>query len=412
VPLPAVAGQLSLRVHALESLVVLETPTRSAPDLVRAIRKAPRRVCAALEEGAFEIRLRCRSNRIVARLVPRDRGYLLEVGEARGLPWSGLDGPVLLAFDPASLELGEGCPGSTPAGRAECLLARGDRAAARAALERITDGPMLGLAALRLGDLALERGEHLAAARAWGRVQGQPWQRLAAARLCEASWSCLSGARVEQLYSAEGLPQPLALDLLLHRARSLAFLGRGAEAARSLLAGDSGPSPCASAPALCRRLALNALRSQETDAMDGLLLWLETPERDRGPAAYETERAAAAAADRMGAPLFAASVLAAAAGHVPAHELGEHLLRTCELYLRAGDAVRAGVVLEFARARLGKKGLSAPRWRAVERATASRAVPPSGRARATASAQDEAGLLAAAERSAQAARTKLEGGRP
>jgi len=411
VPLPAVAG-LSLRVSALEKLVVIQTPSRSAPELARAVRRAPRSVCARIDESPFAIRLRCRSNRIVARLVPQASGYLLEISETRGLPWDGEDGPALVAFDPPSLELGEACPGSTYAGRAECLLAQGDRAGALAVLEHITEGPTLELAELRRGDLAFAAGEACAAAQAWGRVQAKPWQQLAAARLCEASWSCLNGGHVESLYATEGLPQPLARDLTLRRARTLAFLGRAGEAARSLLPESSGLGACAAAPAVCRQVTLAALRALGPDAIDGLLLWLESPERDR-PGAYEMDVAAAAAAERNGAPLFGANVLAAAAGHAPAHAIAEHLLRTSELYLAGGDRVRAGVVLEFARARAGKKGLTGPRWAAVIRGTSGRGEPSRPvHERALVNLPEDAGFIAAAGRTAQAARSLFEGGRP
>jgi hypothetical protein len=318
----------------------------------------------------------------------------------------------LVAFDPPSLGLGATCPGSTPAGRAECHLARGNRAAARAALEEITDGPTRSFAELRLGDLAFAEGDVPAAAERWSRAQGQPWERIAAARLCELSWSCVASARAESLYAIEGLPQPLARDLALRRARALAFLGRPAEGARSLVTGEPRTSPCAAAPAVCRGVARAALLAPGPEAADALLLWLEIPERDHGPDAYETEVAVAAIAEREGAPIFAASVLAAAAGHVPAHELRGHLLRTSELYIAGGDRVRAGVVLEFARARAGKKGLVGKRWAAVARAVAGRGSPsPHARPRAPSTA-DTSALLAAADRSARAARGIVEGTHP
>src|SRR4030042_4875808 len=64
--LPAVPGSLTLSVRALEARIVIHTPHRSTPALVRAIRKSPRSVCAGLDTRPFEIHLRCRSNRIMA----------------------------------------------------------------------------------------------------------------------------------------------------------------------------------------------------------------------------------------------------------------------------------------------------------------------------------------------------------
>jgi hypothetical protein len=53
---------------------------------------------------------------------------------------------------------------------------------------------------------------------------------------------------------------------------------------------------------------------------------------------------------------------------VPTRGLREHLLRTAELFVQGGDLVRAGVIVEFARARLGAGALSGPRWAHVTRA--------------------------------------------
>jgi len=409
--LPAVPGSLTLSVRALEARIVIQTPHRSTPALVLAIRKAPRSVCAGLDERPFEIHLRCRSSRIMARLLRRETGYLLQIGETRGLPWDGEDGPPLITFEPASAGLGDPCPGSTPAGRAECELAKGDHAGARAALEQVLDGPTAELAELRRGDLASAQGDVRAASRAWGRVRGQPWQRLAAARLCETSWSCLTGPNAGSIFASQDLPEPLAREMRLRHARALAFLGRATEGARSLLAA-SAMGPCAGAPSLCRRLALAALRAPGPDAIDGLLLWLEIPDRDRGPGAYEVEAAAAEVAQRNGAPLFAANILAAAVGHAPAADLEGHLLRTSELYLLAGDRVRAGVVVEFARARAGEKGLRGSRWAAVARAAAARSGASAPASGTSLHLTDDTELLAAASRSAQAARAVLEKGRP
>jgi hypothetical protein len=124
------------------------------------------------------------------------------------------------------------------------------------------------------------------------------------------------------------------------------------------------------------------------------------------------EAAAAEVAQRSGAPLFAANILAAAAGHAPAADLDGHLLRTSELYLLAGDRVRAGVVVEFARARAGKKGLRGSRWAAVARAAAARRGASAPASETSLHPGDDTELLAAASRSAQAARAVLEKGRP
>ncbi|GEJ57001.1 hypothetical protein [Anaeromyxobacter diazotrophicus] len=411
VALPVGRSAVRLRVRALESLIVLEAP-RDAAEVARAVRAAPRAVCPGLSARGSELRLTCRSRRIVARLVDRPRGALLEIWETRGLPWEGEDAPPLLPFDPPAVGLGHGCPGSTPGGRGECALARGDLDAARAALaeELIAADPAAGHAALRLGDLAYAAGDLRGAATHWARAHGQPWERAAAARLCELSAPCVGAASLAAAPSATGLPEPLARDLAFRRARALAFAGEPSQALRAL-AGDAA-SACASAPAVCQRLALLALREPGPAAVEALAVWVELPARDRGPAAYETELAAAAVAEREGAPGFAASVLAAAAARAPAAALPEHLLRTAEMYLAAGDPIRAGVVAEFARARAVRRALPGTRWAAVLRAltpaarrTASRTPPPA------APAEDVSALLAAADQATRAARA-LEGGTP
>ena len=408
VPLPVAKSAMQLSVRALESLVVIAAPHDTA-EVARALRVAPRAVCPGFTVRGGEIRLTCRSRRIVARLVERPHGALLEIRETRGLPWEGEDAPPLFPFDPPAAGLGQGCPGSTPGGRGECALARGERDAARASFaeEAVSAGPPAAHAALRLGDLAYAAGDLHGAATQWTRAHGQPWERAAAARLCEVSASCISGAGAGALSAPAGLPEPLARDLAFRRARALAFLGQPSEAVHALAAGDTALA-CASAPAICQRLILVALREPGATAMEALALWVELPSRDRGPAAYETEVAAAAVAEREGAPGFAANVLAAAAARAPAQALQEHLLRTAELYLAAGDGIRAGVVLEFARTRAGRRDLPGARWAAVIHGvtTAKRRPPAHEPAAVEASA-----LLAAADQVARAARA-LQGGTP
>jgi hypothetical protein len=251
-------------------------------------------------------------------------------------------------------------------------------------------------------------GDVRGAAARWKRVRTQPLERLAAVRLCELSSSCLSGPRAAPIYATDGLPAALAADVLLRHARALAFAGRPAEAARLIL--DRQPERlCAGGPSFCQRLVLALLHTPGASS-EALALWAELPARDRGPDAREAEVAIADLAEAAGAPIFAANVLAAGAGRVPARELQEHLLRTAGLYLAGGDRVRAGVVLEFARARAGAK-LSGERWAALARALAgqqgapprSDSVPPPERV------PDAGELIAAANRAVRAAHSAPPG---
>jgi hypothetical protein len=408
VALPDVGAPLALRVRSLERRIELSAP-RGLDRLAQAARRAPRAICPEVARAAAGVVLRCRSNRLVARLVPRAGGTLLEIGEARGLPWTGDDAPPLVPYEPVSARLGEACPGSTPGGQAECLLAQGDVAAARAVLVLDPGGAH---AELRLGDLALADGDARAAATHWARVQGAPWERVAAARMCELAAPCLGAPGSDALYAIDDLPAPVARDLLLRRARALAFAGRGLDGLRHLLlAPPDAAGACASAPATCQRIAVAALTSPAA-GVDALTLWLDLPSRSAGPSAYEAEVAAAAIAAREGAPTFAANVLAAAAAHAPATELTEHLLRTAELYLETGDRVRAGVVIEFASARGGEKALQGPRWSAVRRRLV--AAPPRlpAAARPGLDFPELPPLVADAARAARDARAVAEGERP
>jgi hypothetical protein len=218
----------------------------------------------------------------------------------------------------------------------------------------------------------------------------------------------------DSLYSPAGLPQTVGRELLLRKARALALLGSPVAAARALLTEEPGVSACAGAPALCQGLALAALTAPGPAELDALLLWLELPDRGRGAVAYEAESAVASVAERLGAPLFGANVLAAAAGRVPPHALGEHLLRTAELYVAGGDPVRAGVVVAFARQRAGRRGLSGARWAAVQHALSTSGQRQQERSQPPATTPD-AGLrelLTAADASLQAARQLTQGDRP
>lgn len=401
--LPPTDRPLKLKVRSLEALIEIEAPL-SAAAVARAAETSPRAVCPRVEKKASAVILHCRSNRIVAHLQRRKNGYLLEVSEARGLPWDGEDGPPLIAFDPRALGDAKACPGSTPASGAECKLAAGDQVGAAAAFAGIVGEPEASWAALRLGDLALAAGDVRTADTRWTDVKEEPWKKLAAVRVCELSWRCLGDPGSDALYATTNLPPPLARDVLLHRARALAFAGRPAAAARLLLEAPQGAGACRAALVFCQHLSLTAMRAPGEDRTDGLALWMELPTHG---GEIDADVTAAALAEEIGAPLFAANVLAAAAGRVPASALREHLLKTAELYLAGKDPIRAGVVLDFARTRAGGRAAAGPRWAALARAVrkasaASRSTDPENNGIAGAEHADE--LLVRARSAVQAAR--------
>jgi hypothetical protein len=404
VALPAVRGPVELEVHALERLLVIEAP-RGARRIAAAIGKGARYVCAEVEVDGAEVRLHCRSARIVARIALHRRASVLEVAAVHALPWMGPDAPPFVPFDPKASGLDDACPGSTASGRAECLFAQGDFEGARAALRTIVEGPPRAHASLRLGDLDFLAGDLHAAARAWGEVRGAPWERLAAIRLRELSPAPLSTAEYQSLYSTDGLPGPLAREVTLRKARGLAFDGRLSDAVKLLK-----PADCDGVP-VCLDILTLAMRDPGPASIEALAVWAELADRGSGRAAFAAESAAADVAAREGAPAFAANVLAGAVPRVSAPALIGHLLRTAELFLTAGDSVRAGVVLEFARARAGRRGLRGPRWASVERAVRSGA-PSRPEAHDAPLHADASAALEAAQRATRAARAVTSGGQP
>jgi hypothetical protein len=320
-----------------------------------------------VEERTGEVRLGCRTTRLAAALVPLGGGPALELRELAGLPLAGEDGFALLPFDTEALGLGA-CPGATPAARGECLLRAGARSEARKAFAEATETEARGIAALRLGDIALLDGNLRGAEVLWLQVAEEPWKRLAAARACEVTDCALDDA-AEAAFRLDGLPPPLAADVGVRGARALAFRGRPLDGVARLLA---LPGACEALQLLCHRMLLAALRSPPAQSDGAVGLYLSLPDRDRGPLALDLGLLAAARAEEMGAPGFAANLLASVAGLVTASDEPGHLLRTAELYLAGGDAVRAAVVLDYARVHLGKAALRSPRWSAVTRATGSR----------------------------------------
>ena len=412
VALPKMKARPTLRVRALEALLVLEAPRASAP-LARALRLAKRALCPTVEERPGEVRLHCATRFLEARLLDEGERLVLEVWESTGLPSTGVDAPAIFAFDPPALGLGDPCPGSTASGRAECRLSAGDLSGARVALEEIVEGPPRSHAELRLGDLDAARGDLDGARAHFGAVERSPYRELAEARRCELALTCLSGAKLDELYATRGLPGPLRQDQTLRRARALAFLGRPVEAARLLVTASSDEDVCALAPTTCQRVLDAALRDAGPDGAEMLAAWAELPAREKSPDAWETDLAAAELADRTGAPSYAANLLAASAGRVPPYALLDYLLRTAELYLKGKDPIRAGVVLEFARGRVRHKELPGARWAAVIRgvrgqggAAAPAALPPPARG------QEDEALLAAARRAVESARALSPGGTP
>jgi hypothetical protein len=375
-PLPRVTGPVSLRVLPLEGRIEVDAP-RGAAALERTLRAISRLLCPAVEARPGGVTLRCRTTRIAASVVRPGGALALELRETSGIPWEGDVAMPLVFHDPALLGLG-GCGEGPPAARAECLLRDGRAEAALDLLGAAAgDPPIRGgdHARLRLGDLALAAGDPVAASARWATVRAEPWARLAEVRQCELSAACV-GDRGADLYDAAGLPASFARELALRAARARAFRGEPVAAAAALADQWTPTGACAGAAPLCRRLMLTALRRPGDRREEALALYVTGVRSDDGPLALELAGAASRLAAEAGAPGFAAALLSASAGRVDAADLPAHLLGAAELYVEAGDLVRAAVVLDFARTRLAPDALRGPRWAAVARATARRPAPP------------------------------------
>lgn len=110
-------------------------------------------LCPRIHASGKNLILECSS----ARLHASSDGATVTVHALRGLPWDAEDVPAPRpSFAPESVGLGGPCPGTTPAGKAECALKEGQRDEAKKLLEEALQTVHRDYAALRLGDLALD----------------------------------------------------------------------------------------------------------------------------------------------------------------------------------------------------------------------------------------------------------------
>lgn len=345
VPLPVLPRAVSFDVWQRE--VRLTTPRAAA--VARAL--AGSRLCpkVAVRDGA--VVARCRNGQLLVTVERRGRGAELAIAQLRGLP---RDDPRSLGtawhYPPERFGLGGACPGTTPEGKAECLIAEGRLDDAVPLLDRARQHGNGDFAALRLGDVALAKGDTLGAfAHYEAAGQKNSWGRLAAMRLCE-----LNGCEREvSVFDSARLAEPLATEVELRLARALALRGEDRLAAQTLearLADQRRPPLCPAWPAVCAGVALASLRSGD-QALEALGLELFLRQQQELGMTKDTVllRAAAEAAAELGAPAFAANLLATATPVVPRAHLREHLARVASFYDAAGDRLRAGVVRDYAR---------------------------------------------------------------
>lgn len=361
VPLPA--GKARLEVDALGGRILLHV--EKPGDWAQVLRKRTGTICAQVAERPGAVELRCASRRIAARI---DRGRL-EIRQLRGLPQAaGADGP------PPPVAAEAGCSSTAILPLADCLAARGETGRARTLLEALAGTPERQAAGVRLGDLALASGGFAQALGHYRAAAGTGvWGRMASARVCELVGDCLGTPRERAVFDSAGLPAALRDELDLRGARALAFQGDLAGALRRL---GASTSACGSAPTLCRRLVLEALRSDEPDVrVDALAAFAQLADVSGGPLAAELAAAAAEVAADTDAPGFGARALAATVGEAAAADLPAHLLRAAQLFLAADERARAELILLFARERLPAATLRTPAWKAIA-AGVERVTPP------------------------------------
>jgi len=379
--LPPSAHAVRIEAHPFTREWVLLLPRAAVAPTALQLRGASR-ICPEVIAGEDRVTLRCTTSRVRASVVRDAGGIGVDLFRLSIPSWRPEDeGPPLVPFDLAALHLGP-CPGDAPEIQGECALASGDLERAKERFEHaIAAGPS-ALARLRLGDLAIRADDPSTAVGHWRLARAEaPWGRLASARLCELEPKCLASRAFEAVYDTTAVERALRSDLLLRRAR-LAALDGGLLQAAQRLSAESGPGgACQALPGWCRRLILLALELPGPDGTEALTAYLELWGRREGPLALELTRAAARQAERAGAPAFAANLLAATTGSIPAEELEPHLRRVAGLYLAADDRARADEIVRYARSKLGAAAMQAPAWAALRRRVrgapaAARAAPP------------------------------------
>jgi len=90
--------------------------------------------------------------------------------------------------------------------------------------------------------------------------------------------------------------------------------------------------------------------------------YISLPNINSGALAWRAARKAAKTATAIGAPSFAAKILAAVTQEVPNDELEDHLLDVAHLFILGGDTARADVILEYAKEFFGDRVYTSGKW--------------------------------------------------
>ena len=334
-----------------------------------ALTEKPPRLCPVVTRKEGVITLTCNTRRLWAGLQSDPRGTYVDVRQLTAVSWLDDASRVpMRAWSLRSVLIPDVCPGTTAAARGECALGKGDLGRAREAWDMALTGPDLGLAHLRLGDLALVDGDVELALKHYSKVTSVgPVGRMAQARACELSSSCLNPVESERVANSEGLALELARELTLYTLRREMAVGHDQAAMTLLLSKlETDLSFCQGAVGFCQKLIEGGLASTDVEARLTALSAFLTDKVRKGPYELALNEAAAASAQEIGAPGFAAAILAGNTPNVAHAHLADHLLEVVRLYLAARDPIRAAVVLEYAEGKLGAASRSGG-WVAVRR---------------------------------------------
>lgn len=375
IPLPVSVKPADLVVEPLTATIELRR-INNAKVVAQKMAQSAGQICPRVEAVGGSVILHCQTKRLDAHLAVERGKTFLEIEQLRGLPWRHAGDRMDVFYEPVSVGFGGPCPGTMVSGRAECALRDGRIEEATALFRQaLNSAPQASFAGTRLGDMALASGDVAGALNFYRRSSfGDMFGRVAASRLCELDGSCIDNEKArERLFHGADQPEPVRSEMLLRGARAAIFANQFGDAAQLLSkAVDNRTSGACSemGQLLCRRMLVAVLERAEGD--DGALAietWLALPDKYQGPLAMPLVRAVAEKAAQIGAPVFGANLLAANATTAEGPGLAEHLLRTTEMYIQAGDLVRARVVVDYADTRDTRggrnSGFAGPRWQAI-----------------------------------------------
>jgi len=310
--------------------------------------------------------LHCSTRRLWAAIGDDESGLYLDLRALRGVTWTWeAAGLPLQRWPFEGLGIPQACPGTLDVVKAECALGEGRLADAAVLFMSALQTPDVHFARLRLGDLALRRGDPEGALSWYSKVAASgPVRRMARIRECDLTGNCLN----ERPQPLDGLPPVMAMEGRIHHIRQDLAANRDREAMQQLSAEvDAGRSLCTVAHLFCQKVVQGAFLAQDDETSSLALSVFATEGLADGVAGIEVARAAAGAAERAGAPAFAAALLASLSGRLPMDELDVHLQLVARLYLAARDPVRAQFVVEYAEQKLASTTLKSPAWKQLRR---------------------------------------------